>query len=345
MAGAVVNAEIIADDGTVTQLVLLDDGRQGDEKANDGVFGAMANDFPPGSYRVRFHAQQGDLPLATWEQRVALVARPVLKVSTPDGRRPLGARALFDVIASWQMDDTTWTPPQGQMLAWLEGVAVSSAATVTLTSDSQGAWRGQLTAPQAGGTYTLTVEGAAWTKEGLAVQERLAVPLQVKTPFPWWGWLPIATGGLAVVSGLGLYRVWARQPLVQGSLHLVRGPSGHHLPSELDLDKLARRRLSLGPETGHVISLPGASEALKGHSLQLRGRRGSDGEVKTQLHVPVGADVRINDRAAAGNHLLRDGDLIDIGPYRLRYRNLRQRSVPWQASGSRHRRSMDAPPA
>jgi len=335
LPGTVMDAEIIAEDGTITEVVLLDDGRWGDEAAGDGVFTAVAEDLPPGRYRVRFSAHQGNRLLATWEQRVALVAEPMLKVNEPDGNRPLRARAPFDVSASWQVGEGAWMPVQGRIWAWLEGATASSAVTITLMPDGQTAWRGQLTAPDVSGSYTLTVEGSARTMEGLLIGARQVVPVSVRMPFPWWGWLLIAKGVVGLVSGLGLYRLWARQPLVQGRLQLVRGPAGHRLPSELDLDRMARRRVILGQQPSHTISLPGVSEALKGHSLELRARRASDGEVKTQLHVPVGAEVRINDRAAAGLHPLRDGDLIDIGPYRFRYANLRQRTVRWQGGRKR----------
>ena len=338
LAGAVIEGEIVAEDGTAMGVVLLDDGRQGDETAGDGIFTALAEGLPSGHYRVRFRAHQGGLLLATWEQRVALVAAPMLKLSTPDGKGPLQARAPFEVSVSWQVEETMGIPPAGQVSAWLEGVPASSAATVTLTADNQGAWHGQLMAPKAAGAYTLTVEGRGSTAEGVAVQERLAVPLRVKTPFPWWGWLLVVMGGLGLASAVGLWRAWARQPLVQGTLHLVRGPTGHRLPAQFDLDQMARRRVSLGSEGGHAISLPEADGALRGQSLQLRARRSAEGEVKSQLQVPVGVEVRINERAAAGSHLLHDGDLIDVGPYRWRYNNLRQRASQWQGGARRQRR-------
>lgn len=54
-AGATVLAAVEAPDGTATPVLLQDDGRHGDGRANDGLYGARyLNTGQPGAYRVRY---------------------------------------------------------------------------------------------------------------------------------------------------------------------------------------------------------------------------------------------------------------------------------------------------
>ena len=130
---------------------------------------------------------------------------------------------------------------------------------------------------------------------------------------PWWPW---AAGGLGSVSLLALLMMRMLRPApnyLSGQLVPIDGPA----------DELALLTLDLGAERRRTFQLgTGAKEAI----WRLAGWEGSadirltpDGQAL--LEIKKGS-VAVNNLALHQARPLNDGDVIQFGPYRMRYDNL-----------------------
>jgi Mg-chelatase subunit ChlD len=138
-----------------------------------------------------------------------------------------------------------------------------------------------------------------------------------------WPWL---LGGLAVLAGLGgggwlMLRHYQRPPL-SGSLRVLAAPSDEQTGRVIDLP--AQPSVVVGPPKKRAIPLPGTTVPFK-----LSAVRGSDGEVETWI-APLsdqdGERLTLDDRPVHAARRLRDGHVLTLGTYRLRYEDLRQAS-------------------
>ena len=157
-------------------------------------------------------------------------------------------------------------------------------------------------------------------------------PPAAGSPAIWWLGLPL----LIMAAGGGWY--WLHQvratPYLSGVL--VRGATpgltGPTLPARLDLDHLARRQLTLGPQPEANIHLPGTPDQPT-PAIRLIGRLDPDG-VPGVIAAPAAPfeleaePSQINNLPLKTEHILHDGDLITLGAYRFKYENLRRRSPP-----------------
>lgn len=147
-------------------------------------------------------------------------------------------------------------------------------------------------------------------------------------PPGWWIGLPLIALG---VGGGWLWFRWRRAvPLLEGTLRRLTAPSGQTImPARLDLGTLGRREISLGPgpnarlRLAHVAGEPTPA-------ARLVARRGPDGQPGVVLVIQAVGDqagqAQVNGLPIAGEWLLRDGDVIALGAWRLRYENLRRRA-------------------
>jgi hypothetical protein len=137
----------------------------------------------------------------------------------------------------------------------------------------------------------------------------------------WGGVLPLLA--LAGAGGWWWVKRRQRRPLLSGALRVIASPSpaGPVLPPRLDLDQLNRGevRLGSGSEAGLPLA-PGCPPA----AASLIARPGPAGETAVMLHKLAGS-VLVNNLPVSLERALHDGDVIELGGYRFKYENLRQR--------------------
>jgi hypothetical protein len=143
----------------------------------------------------------------------------------------------------------------------------------------------------------------------------------------WWVGLPlVALGG----GGGWLWFHWRRMaPLLEGTLRRLTAPSGQTMPARLDLSALGRREISLGPGPNAGLCLAHVAGDPT-PAARLVARRRPDGQPGVVLALRAEGDLagkaQVNGLPLAGEWLLRDGDVIALGAWRLRYENLRRRA-------------------
>ncbi|MFQ6059158.1 MAG: VWA domain-containing protein [Anaerolineae bacterium] len=191
---------------------------------------------------------------------------------------------------------------------------------------------GQTPTLDATGVYTLTIRQVDDVGRGVIFQDEAHVLFVVEPGGPPWGWI-LTVGALALSGGAG--GLWWRhrnQPLVDGTLRLVQGPEGEKAGRVWDLSQPGRGVVALGRAAGcdvvlaHDLSLPPQAAVI-------RARRDTEGHVEPILTDLSGDGmVLVNGQAAGRDRRLNDGDLIQVGGYRLRYENLslRVRAQVWR---------------
>lgn len=141
---------------------------------------------------------------------------------------------------------------------------------------------------------------------------------------------------LASLGGAGWLLVRRRGgPRLGGRLRVLAAPSVQETAGVIDLP--AQPSVTVGAAGKRSIPLPGADA-----SVNLRAARSSEGDVETWI-APLAEEsngmIELNDSPLAATKRLRDGDLVTLGPYRLRYEDLQQASL----HRSRHRPQRRAP--
>ena len=77
VSGTTVKAKILAEDGKILDLTLLDDGKNGDGSANDGTYGALTVKLAKGDYSIEATAEfEGKLPFAATGLTIGAVNKP-----------------------------------------------------------------------------------------------------------------------------------------------------------------------------------------------------------------------------------------------------------------------------
>jgi hypothetical protein len=181
--------------------------------------------------------------------------------------------------------------------------------------------------PTATGTAVVLLPVATPPVTIASAAPQLIPPL---TPAPgrqaslWLSGIGLGVGGVAVA--LAVWRRRAQRPLVAGVLRPLEPMSDSGLV--IDLDALRRRRVLVGAPPADVVletCRPGGQRFAI-----FPGRPTADGH-EMMLSVLGAPHVLVNDRPVAGDHTLRDMDVISCGPAALRYENLRLRPAAWSA--------------
>ena len=77
ISGSTVNVKVLAEDGKTSDLTLLDDGKNGDGAANDGIYGAMTEKLANGDYSFEATAEtNGNKPFAATSLTIGAVNMP-----------------------------------------------------------------------------------------------------------------------------------------------------------------------------------------------------------------------------------------------------------------------------
>ncbi len=171
-----------------------------------------------------------------------------------------------------------------------------------------------LDAPQAAGTYTLSVQAMGVSPADLPFQGETATTVVVRGSLPGWVW---AAGlGLFLVGpgGWVCYRWLQRLPRLAGRLRVLEAPAGYAGPTLTDLSLLDRRSARVG---GAEAELPVPAEGQPWAIV----RALPDGS-GMEIAPCDGREVRVNEAVVVSSHLLSDGDRIATDGLRLRYEHL-----------------------
>lgn len=251
-----------------------------------------------------------------------------VEVFLPDGR-PLTSDSFGGIgynagptEAIWAVDD----PPSGD---WT--VVLSGAGSVTVWKDVRFKPAPTATvAPTPMSSATATVISTPTRSAAVALltpsplaATAILVPVAPKSEMarPSSPWLSIAVGGVVVALALAALHRKGQQPTTAGMIR----PLDATVPP-IDLDALHRHRLILGAPPADVL-LPGFAARFEivpgrvlgdGHAMWLRA-----------FDPDPAAPILINGRPLAGDHALKDMDVIACGPVTLRYENLWLRPDPW----------------
>lgn len=124
-------------------------------------------------------------------------------------------------------------------------------------------------------------------------------------------------------TGGWLLRRRRRRPSLRGRLRVLAAPSGKQIRHVIDLP--TQPSAIVGPSGRGSLPLPGTTAAFK-----LRAVPNPEGDVETWI-APLDdyddAAMTLNDRPLHLARRLRDGDVLALGAYRLRYEDLRQASL------------------
>jgi len=226
----------------------------------------------------------------------------------------------------------TWLPG-ALVLACVESADGKRLGELPLLETDKGRYTGQFSLPAEGngfgaGHYRLHLLGEARLANGLTIQDEVFLPLTVR-PGRWGGWwigLPLIM--LAAGGGWLWFRWRQTTPLLEGTLRRLAAPPGPAVPARLDLDALRRKTVRLGPDPQAELCLPSSPNMPTPHA-RLVVQREAGNQPAVILVVETAGDetgqVLVNALPVTGERPLRDGDLIQLGAYRFRYENLRQR--------------------
>jgi len=229
---------------------------------------------------------------------------------------------------------------KGEVHAFLRWSSQPDPLPVPLLADEDELLRGQTPTLDATGTYTLTIRQVDDVGRGVILQDEVCVPFTVESDGLPWG--RILSAGILFLSGIAGVLRWrhCHQPLVDGTLRIVQDPRKEEAGRVWDLGRMNRGSVTLGRAAGCDIVLA-HDPSLPPRAAIIQARRDADGHVE-----PILADlsdegmVLINGQRAdpgvsatkSRSYRLRDGDLIQIGGYCLRYENLslRVRDQVWR---------------
>lgn len=321
---------------------------------------------PAGWSRASFVVHKSDPAL---EVRILRPDGSPLRAGDPDLRHTgEPGEARYEV---WSVDEPSegeWQVQargQGMVTVWLDYQPSPATPTPTLTGTPTPTLTGTPTVTPTPTTTRTAVPTATATATPTADSPLSPVPLMsggqpTSTGAeavegrggPPWGW--ILMGGLVALSA-GAGGLWWRrrnQPLLEGSLRLVRGPEGEQVGRVWDLGHLGRGSATVGRGAGCSVILAHDPEIAPVVAVICAGRDPDDDPAPMLTDLPVTADgpgtgdgkVVVNGQPAKNGRRLNDGDLVQIGSYQLRYENLdlRVRAQAWRRpAGQRPWRTQD----
>lgn len=300
------------------RMLLLDDGRDGDAQAGDGLYTARFQPQVIGMHTLTLHLEPAYAP---WQARLLVEPGPDL-VLAPLPEQVRAGRELR-LEARWQLDGAPLPPavfvPAASGEAYLQQngetlrtVPMALAADGTLVA----------TVPlQATGILTVHVSATGVTAGGQQISATTpAHVLIVRTAYPYWAW---GAGGVAAAltgSAFWYRRRRQQRPVVEGTLRRIDGAPLVGDAVAVELDELGRSCLVVGAAPADLV-LPGAGASFRlepGPTL---------GDSRQMLIIGP-PEVLHNHRPLQGKpQALHDADTITLGSTHLRYENLRLRSA------------------
>jgi len=328
-----------------TTLLARDDGQGCDAEAGDGRYCASLPDPPPGVCSLLLRALLDGEEIARREVACEVLPLPALEVVSPHAGLSLQPAAPICVEVRASAGDRPFDAQalaaQGTLTASLD---VSGAGSVAVPlEEAGGAYVGHAIAPGSPGPFTLTVRLHGQTPEGLPFEDVARVSLEVASPsetrfFPKNLVPPLI--GLAVLGGVGglLIRRRRQRVTLEGGLRVLAAPSGEPTGGVIDLPGLPS--VVLGRTDEGAVPLPQSSTACSTAvpPVILRAGRTPEGDAETWVAPLAGEGsgaIALNGRPLETARRLRDGDVLTLGGYRLRYESLRQAG----ARRARHRPS------
>lgn len=315
-------------------LLARDDGQGCDGEAGDGRYCILLANPPPGACTLHLRALLAGDEVAQREIAFDVVALPELEIVSPRPGTRLSPSAPISVEVRVEGFSRN---PVSSLAASLHG-ADGEPISVNLTEADGGLFVGHCSAPDTPGPLTLTVRLRGQTAEGLPFDDVARVGLEVLSlqtagsgeHADWI--LPLAgLAGLAALGGAGgllVRRRWTRATL-DGGLRMLAAPPGQPAGAVLELP--ATPTVVLGGTDKGAVPLPGEVPRVT-----LRAGSAPEGGVETWV-APLAGDsettTALNGSPLKSARLLRDGDVLTLGSYRLRYENLRQAG----ARRARHR--------
>ena len=319
-----------------------DSGRGCDAMPDDGRYCMTVPDPPPGVCTLRLRALLDGAEIARRAVIFEAIPLPRLEITSPPMGASLQPAAPVNVKARIRTNqrvlEAEEITAQATLTASLHAAHAGLLAVPLTKTDSH--FAGRFTAPDSPGPITLTVRLHGQTPEGIPFADLVHVRLEVAAPAapaagaqqpgaarhrPGWI-LPLA--GLIVLAGAGgvggsLVLKRRNQAKLDGSLRVLDAPAGQPAGAVLDLP--ATSSVVLGGTGRKAIRL---SEEVP--QVVLRAGRTSEGDVETWVTPPAGQDggpVMLNEQPLERPRRLRDGDVLEVGSYRLRYESLRQASA------------------
>lgn len=325
---------------TEGMIHLFDDGQAGDETAGDGFYAGQYVETAPTQYTLHLSAMRGESTLAGLQHQVGVIALPRLAVSSPtvgttwEAGQPITASASLEVggRASGALipDDIT-------VSALLNGLG-GEEKVLPLARGGDGVFSGTIAGTLPPGGYTLTVHLAGQTREGLPFEDKRQVVFSVLAPPRRKTMWALAVGGVSVLLAAGVgWKVLSRRrrPVVEGTLVVLAAPVGQE-SKRIELDTWRKPLLWLGQGSQCEIRLAGAPDLLDRHAV-IRVQPQPDGQIGVETAPSAEAGkLDINGREVRSGHILKDGDIITLAQYKLRYENLRQAGRE-RSSGDRPR--------
>jgi hypothetical protein len=346
--------------GFVEAMFLARDGGQGcDSEANDGHYCVVLPDPPPGACTLHLRALLDGVEIARREVVFEAIPLPRLEIVSPPAGTSIEPAAPIDLkVRVWSGERALGTEElaaQGMLTASLQSAGAGAVAIPLTEIGGRFVGRrfvGQCTAPDHPGLITLTVRLHGQTPEGLPFEDLARVPLEVTLPkdhaeaatrrsaqrsrpgriLPLAGLVVLATA--AGIGGLLVRRHRTRATL-DGSFRVLAAPPEQPAGEVLDLPAVPSA--ILGGTGKKAIQLPGEVPRAV-----LRAGRTPEGDVETWIAPPAGiagGELTLNEHPLETARRLRDGDVLTLGAYRLRFESLRQASA--RRAQHRPRRKMD----
>ncbi|MBN1814836.1 MAG: VWA domain-containing protein [Anaerolineae bacterium] len=295
------------DGSSLSKARLLDDGQNGDDRADDGNYTTTWTPDISGILTAHAWIEVKGLVLDTWDGRVVVESTPHLFLDIPNRGLVWRAGRTEPLLVSWIAGEDTPLAVGGSLSVTVLDVSGSVVATA---SGEMGKALG-VPVPATAGTYTVTVQATGRTPSWQPFVDTTAIPLRVRRPVSGW----IIGGGLAgLMSVIGGWRGWnwyRRLPRLTGKLRILEAPADYGENKTLDLSALYKRRLALGGTDGHF---PIQAEAQPWAELEAM----ADGSGAT-LTATGTAPIRVNAREGIKRHTLADRDTISVGEFKLRY--------------------------
>ena len=335
-------------------LLARDDGRGCDAGHGDGRYCLVVPDPPPGACTLRLRALLDGTEIARREVAFDAIPLPRLEMVSPR------AGTLVEPGAELAVSVRIWS--DRRVLGEKE---ISALETLTASLHTSGGetraislagagehFAGRATVPSIPGPLTLSVRLRGQTDEGLPFEDVAHVRLDVAAPpvaapethprpaaAPHGsGWLLSLAGlaALAVAGGAGgLLARWRKnRTTLDGSLRVLSAPSDQSPGAVFDLP--AAPRAVIGGTGKRAIQLPGEVPPVTLHAT-----RTPEGEAETWIAPPSrsrSSEVTLNEHPLETPRRMRDGDVLALGDYRLRFESLHQASI--QRARHRPRRKM-----
>jgi len=241
---------------------------------------------------------------------------PAISVLSPvEGRRyPTGQPVQVIVRVDGSFKEAT-------LSAYVEGE--DNITPLALEKEPNGhSWTGEVENLNQG-IYTLTITFEGEMPEGVLLEREVSISFEVARRGKPWALFLLPGGFLILLAGGWLWHKGRQSPFPEGVLKVVRGPEGE-TGKQWDLSSFGKKKVFLGSGAKCEIrfACPGEVPFRAGYFSAKKEATG----VKT-IFVPLSGGFTVNGIPNPGERALSDGDLIAIGPYSLRYENLRQKAA------------------